>query len=94
MSLRGRKNADHVASPADLPVQPIYPVRRGDFLLVNLGKRIERERVLKPFFQASDRLGEPLLVVLDQSGSRTVSALFIGLKPELLQMATKRLFSR
>jgi hypothetical protein len=80
------EHADDAAAPADLHVQPLLAVGRGDPLLVDLGEVVERERVLEPLFQATDRLGEPLLVVLDQSGGRPASALLIGLEPDLLQM--------
>jgi hypothetical protein len=50
----GREHAHHPASAADLHVQPLLPVGRGDPLLVDLREVIERERVLEALFQATD----------------------------------------
>jgi hypothetical protein len=87
-----REHADHPAASADLHVQPLLAVGRGDPLLIDLGEVIERERVLQPFFQATDGLGETLLVVVDQRRSCPPSALFIRLQPDLLQMGREAPF--
>ena len=80
------EDADHPAPPADLHVQPLLAVGRGDPLLVDLREVVERERVLEALFQAADGLGEPLLVVVDESGSSSPGALLVRLEPDLLQM--------
>jgi hypothetical protein len=61
-----RKDAHNPDPPADLHIQPLLAVGRGDPLLVDFGEVVKRERVLKALFQASDRLGEPLPEVLDE----------------------------
>jgi len=86
------EHADHPASPADLHVQPLLPVGRGDAFLVDLRKVIERERVLEPLFQAADRVWESLPVIVDESGGRPFNALFIRLEPDLLQMSREPRF--
>ena len=68
------EHSHHPASAADLHVQPLLPVGRGDPLLVDLRKVIERERVLEALFQAADRLGESLAVIVDESGGRPPGA--------------------
>jgi hypothetical protein len=86
------EHSDHPASPADLHVQPLLPVGRGDAFLIDLREVIERERVLEALFQAADRVGESLPVIVDESGGRPFGALFIRLEPDLLQMGGEPAF--
>ncbi len=86
------EHSDHPAPPADLHVQPLLPVGRGDPLLVDLREVIERERVLEPLFQTARGLGESLPVIVDESGGRPFGALFIRLEPDLLQMGREPRF--
>ena len=83
------EHPDHPASPADLHVQPLLSVRRGDSLLVDLGKIEKRERVVQSLFQTPDRLGKALFVVVDQSGRGPTGTFFIRLQPDLFQMSRK-----
>ena len=80
------EHAHHPAPPADLHVQPLLPVGRRDPLLIDLREVMERERVLEALFQAMDRVGESLPVIVDESGGRPPGALFIWLEPDLFQM--------
>ena len=80
------EDADHPAPPANLHVQPLMAVGRGDPLLVDLREVKERQRVFEAFFQTTDGLGEPLFVVVDERGSRRPGALLVRLEPDLLQM--------
>ena len=84
----------HPAPPANLHVQPLLPVGRRDSLLVDLREVIERERVLEALFEAADRLGKALPVIIDESSGRPPGALFIRLEPNLLQMGREPGFLR
>ena len=64
-----REHTDHPAAASDLHIQPLLTVGRGDQILVDLGEVVERERVFEALFEAADRLGEALLVVVDKSRS-------------------------
>ena len=87
-----REHAHNPAPPADLHVQPLLAVGRGDPLLVDLGEVVERERVLEALFQAADRIGEPFPVVFDEGCGRPSGAFLIGFEPDLLQMSRKAAF--
>ncbi len=87
IALNRGEHPDHPAPPPDLHVQPFLPVGRGDPLLINLGEVVEREGVIETLFQAANRLGEPLLVVVYKGRSRPPGALFIRFEPDLLQMS-------
>ena len=88
----GRERAHHPAPPANLHVQPLLSVGRGDPLLIDLREVIERERVLEALFQATDRVGESLPVIVAESGGRPPGALFIRLEPDLFQMGREPSF--
>ena len=85
-ALDRRGHPNHPAPPADLPVQPLLAVGRGDALLIDLGEVVERERVLEPLFETADGLGEALFVFVDENGSSSSGALLVRLEPDLLQM--------
>ena len=86
------EHADHPAPPADLHVQPLLPVGRGDAFLVDFWEVIERERVLEPLFQTARGLGESLPVIIDESGGRPFGDFFIRLEPDLFQMGREPSF--
>ena len=81
------EHTHHPASAADLHVQPLLPIGRGDPLLVDFREVIERERVLEALFQAAHGLWESLPVIVEEGGSRPPGALFIRFEPDLLQMS-------
>jgi hypothetical protein len=80
------EHSDHSGPPADFEVQPFLPVGRRDPFLVDLREVVEGERVLETLFQAADRIGEALPVILDEGRGRPLGALFVRLEPDLLQM--------
>jgi hypothetical protein len=72
-----REHTHHPAPPADLQVQTLLPVGRGDLLPVDLGKVMERERVLESLLKTADSFGESLLAVLDESCRRSAGGLLV-----------------
>ena len=73
------KHPDHPAPAADLQVQPLQPVGRGDSLLIDRREVTKRERALEALFQAADPLGETVPLVIDESCGRSPGALFVRL---------------
>jgi hypothetical protein len=69
------EHSDHPTLPPDLQVQTFLPVGRGDPILVDLREVMEREQVLEALFQAANRLGEALPVIVVKSGGRPPGAL-------------------
>jgi hypothetical protein len=71
------KDTNHLTPLANFHVQPLLAFSRGEPLYVDLGEVIERERVLEALFQAVDRVGEALLVFINQGGGRPAGSPFI-----------------
>lgn len=84
LALDRREDAHYPAPRADLSVQPLLAVGRGDPLLVDLWEVAEQERVHEVLFQATDGRGESLLIVVDEHGSSSPGTPLVRLEPDLL----------
>ena len=88
------EHPDHPAPSANLHVQPLFAVGRGDPIIIDFREVIEGERVGEALLPEANRLGESLPVIVNESGGLIPSALLIRFEPDVHPMGCEAAFSR